>query len=113
MPFYRKLGTVPPKRHIKHVRKKNSHLDEGIYYEHVLTTEGFDRIYSIAYHMRPPTRVVGTTLLKNIELEAAEDLPLRVHHFMTAKMPRAGNFCLLYTSPSPRDATLSRMPSSA
>ena len=24
-----------------------------------------------------------------------------------------GNFCLLYTSPSPRDATLSRMPSSA
>ena len=24
-----------------------------------------------------------------------------------------GDFCLLYTSPSPRDATLSRMPSSA
>ena len=24
-----------------------------------------------------------------------------------------GSFCLLYTSPSPRDATLSRMPSSA
>ena len=24
-----------------------------------------------------------------------------------------GTFCLLYTSPSPRDATLSRMPSSA
>ena len=36
------------------------------------------------------------------------------------KLPRAGAFgqgvggaCLLYTSPSPRDATLSRMPSSA
>ena len=27
--------------------------------------------------------------------------------------PRRGNRCLLYTSPSPRDATLSRMPSSA
>ena len=27
--------------------------------------------------------------------------------------PRAGEGCLLYTSPSPRDATLSRMPSSA
>ena len=26
---------------------------------------------------------------------------------------KAANFCLLYTSPSPRDATLSRMPSSA
>ena len=27
--------------------------------------------------------------------------------------PRSINDCLLYTSPSPRDATLSRMPSSA
>ena len=27
--------------------------------------------------------------------------------------PGEGNSCLLYTSPSPRDATLSRMPSSA
>ena len=26
---------------------------------------------------------------------------------------KMNNFCLLYTSPSPRDATLSRMPSSA
>ena len=28
-------------------------------------------------------------------------------------MQRSGKGCLLYTSPSPRDATLSRMPSSA
>ena len=27
--------------------------------------------------------------------------------------PLPADFCLLYTSPSPRDATLSRMPSSA
>mgnify|MGYP003325459479 CR=1 FL=1 len=37
--------------------------------------------------------------------------------FCTASMPREHGvlsyFCLLYTSPSPRDATLSRMPSSA
>ena len=31
------------------------------------------------------------------------------HKFKTA----LGNFCLLYTSPSPRDRTRSRMPSSA
>ena len=30
-----------------------------------------------------------------------------------SEVKRLGNFCLLYTSPSPRDATLSRMPSSA
>ena len=34
---------------------------------------------------------------------------------ITIKIDRSkdDNFCLLYTSPSPRDATLSRMPSSA
>ena len=31
----------------------------------------------------------------------------------TIKDPELGINCLLYTSPSPRDATLSRMPSSA
>ena len=30
-----------------------------------------------------------------------------------AKVERAANACLLYTSPSPRDRTRSRMPSSA
>ena len=32
---------------------------------------------------------------------------------MPSYVPRMTKFCLLYTSPSPRDATLSRMPSSA
>ena len=31
----------------------------------------------------------------------------------TGEIQELGTFCLLYTSPSPRDATLSRMPSSA
>ena len=34
------------------------------------------------------------------------------HHFQTHVIDKIEN-CLLYTSPSPRDATLSRMPSSA
>ena len=33
--------------------------------------------------------------------------------FVAAALSQASLFCLLYTSPSPRDATLSRMPSSA
>ena len=35
---------------------------------------------------------------------------LRVYNYMSAALALT---CLLYTSPSPRDATLSRMPSSA
>ena len=39
-------------------------------------------------------------------------LPVRVFKALGAEMMIVSN-CLLYTSPSPRDATLSRMPSSA
>ena len=34
-------------------------------------------------------------------------------HFLTYSEPSVNNACLLYTSPSPRDAHESRMPSSA
>lgn len=91
MPHYRQFGRIPPKRHTRHVREGESHLDEGIFYEHVLTTEGFDRVFSIAYHLRPPTRVLSTSLIKNIEYSAASDLPLRHHHFKTGDMRRHGD----------------------
>ena len=69
------------------------------------------------------TRVQGT----GVELELPEELqvntaPLARHSFspgcvftpMVGRCAAAGDGdCLLYTSPSPRDATLSRMPSSA
>ena len=37
----------------------------------------------------------------------------RIERFLYLICSRSCSFCLLYTSPSPRDATLSRMPSSA
>ena len=36
-----------------------------------------------------------------------------VQHYVRSRSVQAMRSCLLYTSPSPRDATLSRMPSSA
>ena len=36
-----------------------------------------------------------------------------IEHVLPSKMSAQLGSCLLYTSPSPRDATLSRMPSSA
>ena len=48
----------------------------------------------------------GGALLKNIDRRFSKETGLPVH---IAEDP----FCLLYTSPSPRDRTRSRMPSSA
>ena len=55
---------------------------------------------------------VGLTLASTVTLAGDNILPYQ----LKSGKPYAGttlNICLLYTSPSPRDATLSRMPSSA
>jgi homogentisate 1,2-dioxygenase len=92
MPSYRRLGSLPPKRHIQLRRPEaESHLGEGIYYEHVITTQGFDRAYSIAYHLRPPTRVRNTERVGSVQLQEAGDQPLRQVHLRTAQLPRAGD----------------------
>lgn len=90
MPSYRRLGKLPPKRHIIMPNPENSFLNEGLYYEHIITTQGFDRAYSILYHLRPPTRVLKTESAGQIPIEAADDRELRHHHFKTQDLPRRG-----------------------
>ena len=48
---------------------------------------------------------VGVSLKFNVQLDQIQNIQ--------GTMNTCTNICLLYTSPSPRDATLSRMPSSA
>ena len=93
MPFYQKLGEMPRKHHIWFHRNgaAPTFKNEGIAYEHVITTEGFNEAYSIMYHLRPPTRVRSVKLLKCEELKKAADSPLRHHHLKTASMPRRGD----------------------
>ena len=92
MPVYLKLGEVPRKRHIKMPRDpRESFRGEGIAYEHVITTQGFDRAYSIMYHLRPPTRVKKVETAGQVELKPADGQVLRHHHLKTFEMPRAGS----------------------
>ena len=94
MPYYQKLGEIPAKHHIWFKRNGSSnggYKNEGIAYEHVITTEGFNEAYSIMYHIRPPTRVRSVELLKCEELKKAVDSPLRHHHLKTADIPRRGD----------------------
>ena len=90
MPVYQKLGLVPPKRHTRLKREGASFLNEGLYYEHVVTTAGFDRAYSIMYHIRPPTRVRASELVATIPLEPAANQPLQHRHLLTQHLARAG-----------------------
>ena len=56
------------------------------------------------------TTDTGTTCDLNIDKPSPNSTP---DSNQTSKIQSQDSFCLLYTSPSPRDATLSRMPSSA
>ena len=47
------------------------------------------------------------------ELEAKINVTVEVHYLKQESNPMANSYCLLYTSPSPRDKRQSRMPSSA
>ncbi len=90
MPPYRQLGSIPRKRHIEHPQEPGF-KGEGIYYEEVVTEGGFDRAYSIVYHLRPPTRVARVEQAGVLPLEKA-DLPLlRHHHLKSGAIPRHGD----------------------
>jgi homogentisate 1,2-dioxygenase len=86
MPFYRTLGLIPPKRHTAH-RVSPGYKDEGIFYEEVVTTQGFSRAYGIVYHVKPPTRVKEVRAAGHVKLDIVHDLPLRHVHTKTGSMP--------------------------
>src|SRR5204862_7139833 len=90
MPYYQKLGQMPSKHHIWFHRTgaAPTYKNEGIAYEHVFTTAGFDEAYSICYHLRPPTRVRNVGLITQRVLKKVTDRPLRHHHLKTPNIPR-------------------------
>jgi homogentisate 1,2-dioxygenase len=90
MPTYLRRGSIPRKRHIAHPAAPGF-LGEGLHYEEVVSTAGFSRAYSIAYHLRPPTRTVAVEALPALPAPVAADLPLRHVHLRTGAMPRAGD----------------------
>lgn len=90
MPPYRQMGSVPRKRHIEH-RTEPGYRGEGIFYEEVITTAGFSRAYSIAYHLRPPTRVRRIEPAGRIPLEVVRSEVLRHHHLQSGRLPRSGD----------------------
>src|SRR5436309_3271134 len=108
MPPYLKMGSIPRKRHISH-RHEPGYRGEGIYYEEVITTAGFGRAYSIAYHLRPPTRVRKVETAGSRPVETVEQPALRHHHLKSGALkpfgdPVTGRVPLLTNA----DVTLSR-----
>lgn len=90
MPRYLQLGSLPPKRHTAH-RTSTGYKNEGLYYEEVITTQGFGRAYSIVYHLRPPTRVRKVEPAGELQVEVAKQGVLRHHHVKSGAMQATGD----------------------
>jgi homogentisate 1,2-dioxygenase len=87
---YLSLGSIPKKRHTAH-RTEPGYRGEGIFYEEVISTQGFSRAYSIAYHLRPPTRVKRIEPAGVLNVERVEQPVLRHHHVKTRSLDAAGD----------------------
>lgn len=87
MPFYVQQGAIPPKRHIQH-RDKNGNL----YYEELVSRQGFSHIYSNVYHIHPPTRVQRMGKFEPFELIPATEKVHRHHHVETFHLQAGGDW---------------------
>ena len=86
MPFYVRAGEVPPKRHIQFRRP-----DGGLYAEELFSTKGFESVYSLLYHLRPPTATLDVKPWKRRGVRLEQNEPLRNRHFKTAGIETAGD----------------------
>jgi homogentisate 1,2-dioxygenase len=78
MPSYAREGSVPHKRHIQFRRP-----DGGLYAEELFSTKGFESVYSLLYHLRPPTATLDIRPWKRHSAHFAANQPLRNRHFKT------------------------------
>jgi len=72
MPFYYKLGNIPPKRHTQ-FRKPDGEL----YAEELVSTEGFSSNYSLVYHCYAPTIVKELGESYSVEPKIAREKHLK------------------------------------
>ena len=85
MPFYQKRGDIPTKRHTQ-FRDDTGNL----YWEELISREGFSHMYSNVYHVYPPTSVEAVGGLKKYNLKAV-DQTHRHHHIRTANVESDGD----------------------
>ncbi len=87
MAFYYKLGQVPRKRHTQ-FRKS----DGTLYAEELISTEGFNSMYSLVYHSHPPTLVKDIGEPINVEPIVAQSKNMRNRSFITFKTPPTNDY---------------------
>jgi homogentisate 1,2-dioxygenase len=86
MPSYVRAGSLPHKRHIQFRRP-----DGGLYAEELFSTKGFESVYSLMYHLRPPTATLDVRPWDRPAVKLTPNDPLKNRHFKTARIDTGGD----------------------
>jgi homogentisate 1,2-dioxygenase len=86
MPSYVREGSVPPKRHIQFRRP-----DGGLYAEELFSTKGFESVYSLLYHLHPPTATLDVRPWNRAAVAFVPNEPLRNRHLKTSALELEGD----------------------
>jgi homogentisate 1,2-dioxygenase len=81
MPSYVRAGSLPAKRHIQFRRP-----DGGLYAEELFSTKGFSGVYSLLYHVHPPTATLDVRPWNRPPRVFEPNEPFRNRHFRTARI---------------------------
>jgi homogentisate 1,2-dioxygenase len=86
MPFYHRLGQLPPKRHTQFRNPQGV-----LYTEEVMGLEGFSGIQSLLYHNHPPTRIKKAEKIGSVDPGFVDFGALRARQFRTNKIQPHGD----------------------
>lgn len=86
MTYYHRLGSIPAKRHIQFRQP-----DGSLYQEELVSSKGFSGIYSILYHIYPPTRVEKVLEPQPYGVRPLKERPLLQTHLKTANVGTTGD----------------------
>ena len=87
MTYYRKVGEVPRKRHLRFVPEGT----ESFGSEELMGTHGFSQSSSLLYHRYSPSAIVSAEPVDDNRPELVADAPLLPRHLRTGELPRGGD----------------------
>jgi homogentisate 1,2-dioxygenase len=104
MALYVRAGQVPAKRHTQFRSP-----DGSLYAEELISTKGFESVYSLAYHLRPPTATLDVQPWDRPMVRFLPNDPVKNRHWFTgrstvrgdavdARVPLVGNDDLVFST---------------
>ncbi len=87
MAFYNRQGKLPKKKHTTFYQPDG----KSLYREELVSSRGFDGVYSTKYHLHEPTRMLRVEEVKNEGRAEAGNWPLTYYHFHTSERKK-GDF---------------------